>query len=144
MYSTLKEYSRNTVLPVRHAMKDGGYIVEHYCPITTKGLGMDCIFPTAREYDILAMDAQRKNIYCNIYNPDFPYMFEFTPLAAMYPYDHDYKWVDTEDDPNVNYLDVFPSYDSLDDPTRVFFQEHVVKKMNTRRPKKRASSVKRS
>lgn len=124
MYSSLKNYTDNTLRPLRDTLTDKKYAGQ--CDPSRRGIGMDCLFSTFRRYDVDAMKKQRKKIYCTVYDPDKPYMFEFTPLASVYPYDPEYTWVDTEDNPDANYLDVFPSYDSLDDKTRAFFHQHVV------------------
>ena len=124
MYSSLKNYTDNTIRPLRDVIVERGYYTDQCSPYRN-GIGMDCLFQTFREYDTKAMKKQRKKIYCNVYTPDKPYLFEFTPLASVYPYDTDYKWVDTEDDPNKRYLDIFPSYESLDDSTRAFFDKRV-------------------
>jgi len=122
----MKNYTDNTILPMRFDLEKCGYIVKDFTPETTRGTGVDCLLPSAIEYDEQEMDKQRSQIYCNIYNPESPYMFEFTPLAAQYPYDHEYKWVDSEDNPDANYLDTFPSYGSLDAPTKTFFDKYIL------------------
>jgi len=100
-YSRLGEYDTNTVCPVWHDLLNDNHISEDFCPSANIG---GCIF-FDRNYDVEAMARQRGKIYCNVYNPEAPYLFEFTPLASQYPYDPDYHWVDIEDSTD-SYLNV--------------------------------------
>jgi len=106
-YSRLGEYNKNTVCPLWHGLLEMDYVVEGFCPSANIGVGIDCLFPN-KKYDVPAMERQREKIYCNVYNPEAPYLFEFTPLAAQYPYGPDYHWVDTEDSTD-SYLNIDPT-----------------------------------
>lgn len=54
---------------------------------------------------------------CRPYDPYSPYRYMFDPRYNPYPYGHDYKIVDGEDD-GKRYL---PSYPSTESTTRVFY-----------------------
>lgn len=81
-----------------------------------RGMGYDCLFiPPYEDYDVKKMLEERKEVGCQMYDPEWPYLYQFTPLFAKYPFGQEYENIGGDTN---HYLDIFPpSY--IDDHAKV-------------------------
>lgn len=113
-YVSYKDYENQwSIQSVASDLLNSGarlYIREGYSDLRDKkqkrGMGIDCIFiPPYEDYEKEAMLKQRNEIACQRYDPNHPYMYQFSPMFAKYPFGREYQNIG--EDENL-YLDIFP------------------------------------
>lgn len=136
MYHSLDNYEQNTLSPQAHnhavekktkkKKKTNDAWLERRRRQRGCGMGVDrnmLKLVSSRDED---MEETEVMIHVNPYDEHNPYLYQFSPYYAEFPYGFDYH--DEFGDKN-KYLPIFPSYPSADSSTRVYYRDFPIVKL---------------